>query len=61
MIGRRSRGLTSHTTLEWERLPQLGADRHAGRDRVWRLLYVILPLFWMLAGAAIAALAVMMA
>jgi hypothetical protein len=54
MIGRRSRGLTSSHTLEWERLPQLGADRHAGRDRVWRLLYVILPLFWMLAGAAIA-------
>lgn len=41
-------------TLETESLPIVGADRHRGRGRAWRRIFVALCGFWAVAVSAIA-------
>ncbi|MGE4302469.1 MAG: hypothetical protein AB7E24_00375 [Novosphingobium sp.] len=44
-------------TLEFDKLPTLGGDRHAGSDRSWRRILTALAFFWLVV-AIVAVIAV---
>jgi hypothetical protein len=50
---------TSGRTLEWERLPAVGANRHHARAITWQNLLIALGAFWLIVGLGIAVIALL--